>query len=70
MDGEEVPIDLAAIRNCAIFNQAGAPAISLPCAADGDGLPIGLQLVALPGRDLFLLGVAALVEDALATVLI
>ena len=70
VDGDEVPIDLAAIRNCAIFNQAGTPAVSLPCAADGDGLPIGLQLVALPGRDLFLLGIAALVEEALVTVLI
>ena len=69
IDGEEVPIDLAAIRNCGIFNQVATPALSLPCAADGDGLPIGLQLVAAPQRDLFLLGAAALVEAALSEAL-
>jgi aspartyl-tRNA(Asn)/glutamyl-tRNA(Gln) amidotransferase subunit A len=65
-DGDEVPIDLPATRNVAIFNQSPTPALSLPCAADGDGLPIGLQLVAAPQRDLFLLGVAAEVERLLA----
>jgi aspartyl-tRNA(Asn)/glutamyl-tRNA(Gln) amidotransferase subunit A len=69
IDGEQVPIDLAAIRNLAIFNQAGTPALTLPCAADGDGLPVGLQLVAAPQRDLFLLGAAARVEQALADAL-
>jgi aspartyl-tRNA(Asn)/glutamyl-tRNA(Gln) amidotransferase subunit A len=69
IDGEQVPIDLAAIRNLAIFNQAGTPALSLPCAADGDGLPVGLQLVAAPQHDLFLLGAAARVEQALADAL-
>lgn len=69
IDGEEVPIDLASVRNCAIWVQADTPALSLPCAADGDGLPIGLQLVAAPGGDLFLLGAAALVEQALAAAL-
>ncbi len=69
IDGEEVPIDLASMRNCAIWVQADTPAISLPCAADGDGLPIGLQLVAAPGGDLFLLGAAAVVEQALADAL-
>ena len=28
------------------WTQAGFPALSLPCAVDGDGLPLGLQLVA------------------------
>ena len=70
IDDQEVAIDLAAIRNVAIWVQADTPALSLPCAADGDGLPIGLQLVAAPGGDLFLLGAAALVERALAEALI
>ena len=69
VDGEEVPIDLAAARNCAIWALAGAPVISIPCAVDGDDLPIGLQLVAAPRCDLFLLAAAALVERALAAVL-
>lgn len=69
IDDEEVPIDLASVRNLAIFVQSGTPALSLPCAADGDGLPIGLQLVAAPQRDLFLLGAAARVERALAEAL-
>ena len=70
IDGDEVAIDLAAIRNVAIWVQADTPALSLPCAADGDGLPIGLQLVAAPGGDLFLLGAAALAERALADALV
>lgn len=69
VDGEEVPVAIASARNCAIWALAGTPAISLPCAADGDGLPIGLQLVAAPRADLFLLGAAALVEHALADAL-
>ena len=35
----------------------GAPAISLPILSD-EGLPLGLQLVGLPGRDADLFGLA------------
>jgi amidase len=41
------------------WNATGQPAISLPLAWSGDGLPLGVQLVASPGREDWLLGVAA-----------
>jgi aspartyl-tRNA(Asn)/glutamyl-tRNA(Gln) amidotransferase subunit A len=67
--GEELPLERAALRNCLLWAEAGAPAVSLPCAADGDGLPIGLQLIAAPRADLALLAAAAAVEQALAAAL-
>ncbi|MDJ1137231.1 amidase [Streptomyces iconiensis] len=45
-------------------NFTGQPAISLPLHANADGLPIGVQLVAAPGREDLLLRVAALLETA------
>ena len=45
---------------------AGLPAISVPAASTGDGLPLGLQLVGRFGRDEALLGQAVQVEAALA----
>lgn len=49
-------------RGHAIFtgwvNAAGLPAISVPVGFDGNGLPIGLQLVARPGAEPLLLQLA------------
>jgi amidase len=45
-----------------LHNAVGAPAISLP-AGQHDGLPIGIQLAALPGDDRTLLEVAYALED-------
>ncbi|MCC7009604.1 MAG: amidase [Acidobacteria bacterium] len=57
------PIDAALIlRNTWPFNAARTPAISMPAGADRDGLPIGVQLAAAPGRDDALLAVAALLD--------
>lgn len=39
-------------------NFAGAPALALPFAESGDGLPIGMQLMAPPGQDFRLTGLA------------
>jgi len=46
------------------FNLTGLPAISIPCGADADGLPIGLQLVAGPWSEARLLRVARAYERA------
>ena len=46
------------------FNTTGQPAISLPLYWNGDGLPIGVQLVAAPGREDVLLRVAGELERA------
>jgi aspartyl-tRNA(Asn)/glutamyl-tRNA(Gln) amidotransferase subunit A len=42
----------------------GAPAISVPCGFV-DGLPVGLQILAAPGRDEDLLAFAFCVESML-----
>jgi aspartyl-tRNA(Asn)/glutamyl-tRNA(Gln) amidotransferase subunit A len=43
-------------------NHAGVPALSLPCGVDGNGLPLGLQLIAPAGQDGALIGAAQLLE--------
>lgn len=49
------------------MNLTGHPALSMPCGSSRIGLPIGLQLAARWHDDRFLLGVAGLVEAALAS---
>jgi amidase len=46
-------------------NQTGQPAISLPVHVNGDGLPVGVQLVGAFAREDLLLRVAAQLEEAL-----
>jgi aspartyl-tRNA(Asn)/glutamyl-tRNA(Gln) amidotransferase subunit A len=48
-----------------IANVIGAPAVSVPCGVDDDGLPLGIQVMARPGRDDIALGVAAEIERLL-----
>ncbi len=46
------------------FNVTGQPAVSLPLHWTDDGLPIGIQLVAAPGREDVLLRLSAQLETA------
>jgi amidase len=48
----------------AFWNSTGQPAISLPLHWSGDGLPIGIQLVAAYGREDLLIRIAAQLEEA------
>lgn len=56
------PLMLALLRYATIASCIGAPAISLPCGLV-DGLPTGLQLMARPHADTFLLDVARAYES-------
>jgi len=47
------------------WNATGQPAITLPLERSPDGLPIGVQIVASPGRDALLLSVAATLMSAI-----
>ncbi|MBP7064315.1 amidase [Ferrovibrio sp.] len=49
-----------------IFNQAGVPAISVPCGRDAAGLPFGMQIIARRFADNFLLDFAARAETIFA----
>lgn len=51
------------VRNTAIANLTGFPAITLPCGFS-DGLPIGLQMMGLPFKEPELLGAATAFETA------
>ena len=62
--GWRVPRD-ALLGHNAPFSSLGVPAMSLPLPVNGDGLPIGLQLVGPPGADEALLAMARTVERIL-----
>jgi aspartyl-tRNA(Asn)/glutamyl-tRNA(Gln) amidotransferase subunit A len=56
--------DYANARSGGMGNLAGTPGISVPVGLDGDGLPIGLQLMGAWGRDELLLDAAEALECA------
>jgi amidase len=68
-DGVEAEIARAtlAVSYTAPFNATGQPAISLPLHRTAAGLPVGVQLVAAPGREDVLIRVAAQLESAFGT---
>lgn len=53
-------------RNAILWSFVGFPAISVPVKPSASGLPIGLQVVALPHAERSMLAVAAAVEAATA----
>lgn len=52
------PAELLLLRNTRPINVWGLPAISVPCGITSSGLPIGLQIVGPPGRDVDVLRLA------------
>lgn len=55
---------LAQFATTPIHNAGGGPAISLPLATDGDGLPMGMHFAANVGEEAMLLGLALQLEQA------
>ncbi len=41
----------------------GCPAVSIPCGFTSDGLPVGIQIIALPHNEMALLSFAAWIEQ-------
>ncbi len=62
--GQTMPDYLGWMMSCCVITATECPAISIPAGFTSEGLPVGLQLVAAPGRDRQLLEVAAAVEAA------
>jgi aspartyl-tRNA(Asn)/glutamyl-tRNA(Gln) amidotransferase subunit A len=61
--GEEMHIEEALTGFTSVFNASGLPALSLPCGADRESLPIGLQLVARAGGEATVLRAGAAFEE-------
>ena len=57
---------LSLSRNAIPWSLIGSPAVSLPCGATSEGMPIGIQMVAGPGRDARLLRTGIALEEAIA----
>jgi aspartyl-tRNA(Asn)/glutamyl-tRNA(Gln) amidotransferase subunit A len=45
-------------------NMAGLPGISVPAGLDGQGLPLGLQLIGRPFEETTLFSLGQVIEDA------
>lgn len=58
-------VRLASTRFMRAINVLGIPALAIPCGFSKAGLPLGLQILAAPGREDALLEVGAAMEDAL-----
>ena len=64
IDGAEEEVRGTLLRLCRPANLWGAPAISVPCGATSDGLPIGLQLIGFARHERALLHLAEMYEQA------
>ncbi|MFQ5959444.1 MAG: amidase [Alphaproteobacteria bacterium] len=67
-DAAYVAANMGALRNTTLGNLLRLCAITLPCGDDGNGLPVGLMLMARPCREGALLRLAAACEAALADI--
>jgi mandelamide amidase len=62
LNGRAVSKVLTLIRNTHVTGALGVPGLSLPAALTQQGLPVGLELDGLSGRDSELLGLGIAVE--------
>jgi amidase len=62
INGKPMATYLDWMRSAYLVTVTGCPAISVPARRTGDGLPVGVQLVATHGADRRLLDIAAAVE--------
>lgn len=54
-------------RNAIPWSLVGFPAVTVPCGRTAGGLPVGLQVVAAPGREDLVVALGAAVERVLAS---
>jgi aspartyl-tRNA(Asn)/glutamyl-tRNA(Gln) amidotransferase subunit A len=66
LDGELQDARVAITRLTRGMNALGFPALSMPCGRTGEGLPIGLQIIARPFEEKLLFLVGESLEAALA----
>ncbi|HEY3157506.1 MAG TPA: amidase, partial [Vicinamibacterales bacterium] len=66
VNGAEEPVRALMLRETQLFNVTGHPAISIPCGATSQGLPIGLQIVGHRNQTDALLSVGLTIEKTLA----
>ena len=64
LNGNQEPTFPIFIRNTDLGSNIGAPGISLPVGL-GNGLPVGMEIDGLPGRDEHLLAIASTIEALL-----
>lgn len=55
------------MRSCSRVTAIGMPAVSLPAGYDGDGMPVGVQLIGGPHNDAAVLNMAATLEELVPT---
>lgn len=64
VDGSEEDTLVGNMKFTAIASMTGMPAISVPCGFDGDGMPVGMQLIAAPFAEELLLRMAHAFQSA------
>jgi aspartyl-tRNA(Asn)/glutamyl-tRNA(Gln) amidotransferase subunit A len=65
LNGEPYDTRLAATRFVRAINVLGFPALSIPCGASKEGLPIGMQMIGRPFEEDLLLGLGEAIEPLL-----
>ena len=65
LSGETVTFGRAMSRNILPGSTAGCPGLVVPAGLTADGLPVGVEFDAAPGRDRMLLGLGLAIEAAL-----